>query len=459
MRTLPLVVLLSGCVGTLTVPEREREPAVGFDAGLSLDAAAPPPAQPDASPPPADAFVPPPDARPRDAAPPPRDASPLPRDRGVTPEPGQDECGDVRQASKVYNGTRTPTAIPLTPGQILAIGSFNGCTGTLITPTWVLSATHCEHQPGVAFCVGADPAQPNLCVRARAVFSNPQADQDLLELERPLAEVAPGVTPIPIMTEPMNDSWRGRTAEAAGYGQTERGQFNVRWFTAQPIVQLSQPYLTIDGEGERGVCFGDSGGPVLVRAADGTVRVAGDLSHGDPSCLGQDNYTRTDLFVSWIEQHTGPTVVDGGGPAPCGAIDAAGRCDGQTAEWCVGGQLNRERCDRCGWDAAAGGFRCVGGPDPCAGYDARGACEGAVARWCEQGEPKRRDCGRCGQMCTTGPQGATCADDPCEVLDYLGACEGDVAVWCDNAGYHRHDCAEQNLGCGYVDEQVGYYCQ
>ena len=70
-------------------------------------------------------------------------------------------------------------------------------------------------------------------------------------------------------------------------------------------------HVIIDGEGTRGVCNGDSGGPVMVIAEDGTVRVAGTLHYGDPSCVGRDNYTRVDLFRDWIEGHTGPTVVDG----------------------------------------------------------------------------------------------------------------------------------------------------
>ncbi|MEZ4474949.1 MAG: trypsin-like serine protease [bacterium] len=249
-------------------------------------------------------LVPP--ARQDAGTPPPDPVDPPPSPDAGTPRPpdcpaGQDACGDIRVAEKVYHGTREPSALPLSPGQILAVGSFNGCSGTLIAPRFVLSATHCGHRRGAEFCMGPDPDRPNACLTAVAVHENPRADQTILEMDRDASSVLPGVQPIPILTEVMDNGWIGRTAEAAGYGQTEYGGFNTRWFTAEPIVRLTSDTVTIDGQNQRGVCFGDSGGPVMVQASDGSVRVAGDLSNGDGSCVGRDNYTRTDVFADWIE--------------------------------------------------------------------------------------------------------------------------------------------------------------
>ncbi|MCB9546088.1 MAG: trypsin-like serine protease [Myxococcales bacterium] len=418
----------------------ENKPAVGdprdVDAGPR-----PLPPRPDAavSPPP-----PEPDAA---AAPPPPPDFP----------DGQDACGDIRVAEKVYHGTREPSALPLTPGQILAVGSFNGCSGTLIAERFVLSATHCGHRRGAEFCMGPDPDRPNACLRAVAVHENPRADQTILEMDRDASSVLPGVQPIPILTEVMDNGWIGRTAEAAGYGQTEYGGFNTRWFTAEPIVRLSSDTVTIDGQGRRGVCFGDSGGPVMVQASDGSVRVAGDLSNGDGSCVGRDNYTRTDVFVDWIEGFTGPTVVDG---APCGPVTAEGRCLDGVAQWCEGDELQTDRCAvRCGFDARADGYRCLQGADPCGGYDAAGACDGQTARWCEAGAPRARDCGACGESCAVvAGVGAACTADPCAGLDYQGRCTGDTAEWCDDGELHTEDCGQRGQRCGWVNQEIGYFC-
>lgn len=439
----------------LTACESGRLASGGEGAfSVELDAGSPQDARPGQDPPPpADAGVPPrvvADAAP----PPPADAAP-PTDPETFPE-GEDACGDVRTLSKVYNGTRQPTVLPLTPGQVLAVGSFNGCSGALIAPRHVLSASHCDHRVGATFCMGENPDDPDRCLRATRVYNNPRADMTLLELERDAADVMPGVEPIPILTERMDQSWIGRTFEAAGYGQTEYGGFNTRWFTAEPLVDLSSDTLTIDGQGRRGVCFGDSGGPVMAIASDGTARVAGDLSNGDGNCVGRDNFTRTDVFVDWIEQYTGPTVVGG---AACGDITAEGRCRAGVAQWCEGDVLQTERCDTCGFDVNTQGYRCLQGADPCGGVDAAGACDGDVARWCDRGVPRARNCGACDQVCGVVQGSATCVDDPCAGLDYLGRCNGDVAVWCEEGELQSEDCGRRGRSCGWVDDQTGYYCQ
>jgi hypothetical protein len=235
----------------------------------------------------------------------------------------------------------------------------------------------------------------------------------LLELGQDARNLIPEVEPVPILTEDMSNAWIGRTAEAAGYGQQEDGGFNEREFTAEPIVNLDSDMLTIDGEGVHGVCFGDSGGPVMVIATDGTVRVAGALSGGDSNCVGLDNFTRVDVYRDWIESYTGPTNVD---PQGCGAISSMGRCIDGSAVYCQGEDtLITDACTggtTCGWDASAEGFRCISGADPCQGYDNYGACDGQTARWCEAGAPRARDCAACDQICeiNTDLGGAYCAD-------------------------------------------------
>jgi hypothetical protein len=351
--------------------------------------------------------------------------------------------------------------VPLAPGQIMAIGDFDFCSGALIAPRWVLSANHCGLAPGMRFCIGEQADAPDICLTVARVIPHPENDLALAELEEDAVVQVPGVQPIPILTDLMNTEWLGQLAEGAGYGETEGGTLGTRYFTAEPIVELDGDFLTVDGEGVHGLCGGDSGGPVMVIAPDATVRVAGALYGGDASCVGRDSYTRTDLARQWIESYTGPTVAQ---PGACGSIDAIGSCLGNSAIWCDGGvELRSELCadgSSCGWDDAAAAFRCITGPDPCAGFDRRGGCADNVAQWCEAGALRTRDCGSCGETCDPFAlsEGVYCREDPCMGLDYLGRCNGAVAEWCENGEIQSYDCAMDGQGCGYINDDLGYYC-
>lgn len=400
-------------------------------------------------------------------------------DAGGGPDGGT--CpADVRTQSQVYYGTEQPTYAPLTPGQVLAVGAWTGsssggeifCSGTLIAPSWALTADHCGIATGDWFCLGASAADPVGCLRAAEVQTRPtvtvagggttQLDLTVVRLDGDATTL--GAEPIPIAVDPLT-GYLSQMAETAGFGETHTGTSGDRLFALETIDDVGgedPAFLTVNGMGQRGVCFGDSGGPVLVIDGSGAARVAGALSWGDPSCVDRDRYARVDLALTWIEQYTGPTPVPEGGP--CGALDEVGRCSGDRALWCQAGVVAGEACadgETCGWDAAAGGFRCITGADPCAGVDRTGGCDGAIARWCDDGVPRARDCACLGQLCTVEGAlgGAYCADDPCMGIDFLGECQGEVAVWCDGGALQTQDCGANGQTCGFVNDSVGYYCQ
>ncbi len=192
----------------------------------------------------------------------------------------------------------------------------------------------------------------------------------------------------------------------------------------------------------------------MVLASDSTVRVLGDLSFGDPDCVGQDSFARTDLQIEWIEAIIGPVVVDG---APCGRITAAGDCLGSTtAVVCdeAVGTLTSERCSAgtaCGWDIEASGYRCVT-DDPCEGVSAAGACRDATAVWCDEGTLRRRECGGCAELCryVTDVRGFYCRPDPCIGIDPQGECDGNVLTSCDpETGVEVENCSDRDRVCGF----------
>jgi hypothetical protein len=402
-----------------------------------------------------------PDSGPAPDSGPSMDAGPAEVDAGGGPI---DMCGDVRGSTRIYNGHITPEVVPLRPGQVWAVGQMGpGCSGTLIAPTWALTATHCGIRAGDEFCIGEAFDAPNVCIRVAGTTSF-GTDMTVAELAEDATLRLPGVEPVPINTEPLTDARLGETVETAGLGRNNipgTPDFGVRYFATEYLLSLGGDMLQVDGRGMQGVCGGDSGGPVFVIASDGTARVAGGLLGGDASCVDVDNYTRTDAHVGEIEALTGPTIVDGS----CGPVTAEGYCrNAQNAIYCVDEMLVTDTCaadEHCDLDAS-GSYRCVAGADPCGGMTMTGVCEGNVARWCEGGAVRSRDCGTCGQLCDNVPDlgGAYCRDaNPCETgeLDRTGRCDGETAQFCTRGGdYVEIDCSTRG-GC-VMDGRGRYRC-
>ncbi len=447
VRRLVWLLLLAACVPSGAERKRTRSeseappPATVFDAGLVVD-------RPDAAPEVADV-----------------DAGVA--DQGVAPDAG-DICLETANKpvtigrSNVYYGTRSPTYLPMTPAQVRAVvaisngrsGSF--CSGTLITPTIVLTAKHCtEGTAGGSFYVlfGQDDERPELAIRTIQKREHPSRDTTLLQLASD-ATTQIEVTPIPIPLNPLTNAQLGITLEQAGFGQTESGRSNGRFFVAEPLVSLDNQELTVDGQGQHGVCFGDSGGPSMMIAPEGDIRVVGDLSWGDPSCTGRDRYARVDVLRTWIEEWTGPTP--GAGPVPCGAVTSEGRCSSNQTEvtFCRDGGLVRETCATnsvCGWNSNESGWRCLPrASDPCQGIGFAGECNNNTLRWCDRGQVLTRPCGQCGETCTrvSEEEGFACAVTNCGDVDTVGRCDGNSAVYCENGQRQTDDCTAAQDRCG-----------
>ncbi|MGC6418799.1 MAG: hypothetical protein ACON3Z_16860 [Bradymonadia bacterium] len=117
---------------------------------------------------------------------------------------------------------------------------------------------------------------------------------------------------------------------------------------------------------------------------------------------------------------------------PCEGLSAQGRCDGHFAVWCDNGQEARTNCaDRfnttCGLVDAETGFFCLSNGQQ------------GQASTPQQGAPQQSGCGS---------------------VDYLGYCDGDVAVWCnENNTLEQVDCSAHGGGCGWINDDDGYFCE
>lgn len=355
----------------------------------------------------------------------------------------------------IVNGTRTPQVVPLSPEEILAIGWLfptgspgnNFCTGTLIGPRVVATADHCvagSSANEISFGIGQDPAAPVATFDSAAIWEHPSVDAALLVLTESATLAANAPRPILANRDPLPASAIGRAVDAAGYGDT-RSSRDGRWFARVFLAEINPDTIVVDGRGQQGICYGDSGGPVVDVGTSSTPVVLAVESFGDSSCVDQDTMTRLDAVADWIDPIlAGETPVD-----PCNGLDYLGRCSGNVVEWCDRGQILQRDCTplgtSCGWANNDVGYACT-----CGDLDYLGRCDGPVAEYCENGSYTRVNCGARGRACgwVDATTGYFCTSNPtCTPEDAVGRCTEDTLIRCENGVTTRRFCDQQGLVC------------
>ncbi len=390
-------------------------------------------------------------------------------------KPVIDECGDIKMPSfPIRGGTTTfdPRVVNLTPSQVKAVGALlinygaAMCSATLIAPNVVLTAAHCIRGAGIysiSFVGGNDLRQPEFTFSSRGDWHPhplytglvPQDDIGIVIIQGDTA--AEGITPIPPNCRPTGRDFLGSVIQTAGYGMTspDDGWNTRRLWTTLTVTGQTPNYYVAHGYNVTGTCQGDSGGPMLYTMEDGRPYVMGVVSSGNSEdCLGDTYYPRTDYYC---DDFIGQFVpID-----PCEGETMTGRCEDSVAIWCEGETINREDCAEtakiCAPDES-GNFRCRIPPDPCEGETLPGRCDGNTAIWCENETVNKIACPE-GTLCAAGTDGMHRCLDECNLIGRRGRCdEGARARWCEEGQIKTRDCAACNQTCGWVDDNLGYYC-
>ncbi len=135
----------------------------------------------------------------------------------------------------------------------------------------------------------------NVKRRVAGSSKHPTLDAAVLEL----------ATPVPSWVEPLRLARAGATVPEIGAAVRAAGRGQRIGVTALAVlpaaVRSSGTELEIDYPDARGLCRGDSGGPLFTREHDGSLRVWGLLRGGALDCRGPDRFTRTARLVGWIE--------------------------------------------------------------------------------------------------------------------------------------------------------------
>ena len=210
---------------------------------------------------------------------------------------------------RIINGTPTADFPAVAALVIMDASGESLCSGTLVSPSVILTAAHCVAGGATAirafFFPNGDTENTYDAV-AYAInpeFDFPFADLSMVLLEAPVV----GIAPAPLASRKPR---RRKLGTIVGYGEDGVGNVGLKEMGTVRLAKCPKRFPALGlargalarsvcwraHHGKQDTCHGDSGGPLLIRGS-----VAGVTSGGDPNCSGVLSWdTSVAAFLPWI---------------------------------------------------------------------------------------------------------------------------------------------------------------